>query len=140
MVTADEEIQAKEFLKRAEIRTMKKDLLGLREVDALKERDKIVKIKTLEEQLEEKRKINESASAKASADKVALEEVLQKNEGQERIAEKDLKDSENSNSRKSVYFKIQKITFCKETITATLRWGGFGSPSSAGASLGLRAG
>ena len=43
MVTADEEAQAKEFLKRAEIRTMKKDLMALREVDALKERDKINK-------------------------------------------------------------------------------------------------
>ena len=50
MVTVDEELQAKEFLKRAEIRTMRKDLQALREVDALKERDKIAKIKTLEEQ------------------------------------------------------------------------------------------
>ena len=48
MVTTDEEIQAKEFLKRAEIRTMRKDLKALREFDALKERDKIVKIKTIE--------------------------------------------------------------------------------------------
>ena len=30
MVTADEEIQAKEFLKRAEIKTMKKDLSPLK--------------------------------------------------------------------------------------------------------------
>ena len=37
MVTQAEEEQAKEFLKRAEIRTMKKDLLALREVDSLKE-------------------------------------------------------------------------------------------------------
>ena len=46
MVTQDEEAQAKEFLKRAEIRTMKKDLRALREADALGERDKIAKIKT----------------------------------------------------------------------------------------------
>ena len=53
MVTQDEETEAKDFLKRAEIRTMKKDLLKLREVDSLKERDKIATIKTLEEQLME---------------------------------------------------------------------------------------
>ena len=55
MATEAEELQAKEFLKRAEIRTMKKDLLALREVDALKERDKIAKLKTLEEQLDRKK-------------------------------------------------------------------------------------
>ena len=53
MTTQVEEQQARDFLKRAEIRTMKKDLRVLREKDALKERDKIAKIKTLEEQLQE---------------------------------------------------------------------------------------
>ena len=56
MVTVDEEVQAKEFLKRAEVRTMKKDLLAIREGDALKERDKIAHIKTLEEQRAEQAK------------------------------------------------------------------------------------
>ena len=51
MATEAEELEAKEFLKRAEIRTMRKDLLALREVDALTERDKIAHIKTFEEQL-----------------------------------------------------------------------------------------
>ena len=49
MATQAEETQAKEFLKRAEIRTMRKDLLSLREADSLKERDKIATIKTLED-------------------------------------------------------------------------------------------
>ena len=57
MVTETEELQVKEFLKRAEVKTMKKDLQALREVDALKERDKIAKIKTLEEQKLEQEKM-----------------------------------------------------------------------------------
>ena len=93
MVTADEEIQAKEFLKRAEIRTMKKDLLALRESDSLKERDKIVKIKTLEEQRsEQQKKLEVKDAATAAADKAGREEILTKNEGQERTAEKELLD------------------------------------------------
>ena len=63
MATQAEETQAKEFLKRAEIRTMKKDLQALREVDALKERGKIAKIRTLEEQrLEQEKKLQEKTS------------------------------------------------------------------------------
>ena len=55
-ITKDEELQAKEFLKRAEIITMRKDLQGLREADALKERDKIVKGNTVEAQQAESEK------------------------------------------------------------------------------------
>ena len=79
MVTADEETQAKEFLKRAEIRTMKKDLLQLREVDSLKERDKIAKIRTFEEQLAS------SAKAKADKEKSGRQEVLQRSEKQDML-------------------------------------------------------
>jgi len=103
MATQAEEQQAAEFLKRAEIRTMRKDLQALREVDALRERDKIAKLRTLEEQLEEKNKANESASAKALADKSALEEVLTKNEGQERLAEKDLKNYATEEERQQIF-------------------------------------
>ncbi|WP_295686816.1 hypothetical protein, partial [uncultured Nevskia sp.] len=75
-----------------EIRTMRKDLQVLRENDALKERYKIVHIKTLEEQLEEKRMADLAVPIKTAQDeKIAREEILQKNEGQERLAEKDLK-------------------------------------------------
>jgi len=115
MVTVDEETQAKEFLKRAEIRTMKKDLQALREVDALKERDKITKIKTLEEQLEEKRKADASAAAKAAAAKVGLEEVLGKNEGQEKVAEKDLKNYANEQERQQIFLlESQRLGFEKQ--------------------------
>ena len=115
MATADEQIQAKEFLKRAEVRTMKKDLKALREVDALKERDKIAKIKTLDEQLEEKRKADESASTKTAAEKFQREEVLQKNEGQERIAEKDLKNYATEQERQQIFlFESQRFELEKQ--------------------------
>ncbi|MFA6190455.1 MAG: hypothetical protein WC711_03075 [Candidatus Staskawiczbacteria bacterium] len=115
MVTKDEEIQAKEFLKRAEIRTMKKDLMALRETDALKERDKIVKLKTLEEQLTEKQKANELAQAKTVAEKIGREEVLTKNEGEERIAEKDLKNYAAEEERQQIFLlESQRLGFEKQ--------------------------
>lgn len=115
MPTTDEELQAKEFLKRAEIRTMKKDLMALREVDALKERDKIAKIKTLEEQLAEKKKTEVSASAKAYAEKAERENVLTKNEGQERMAEKDLKDYASEQERQQIFLlESQRLAFEKQ--------------------------
>jgi hypothetical protein len=115
MVTADEEIQAKEFLKRAEIRTMKKDLLAIREFDALKERDKIGKIKTLEElQAEQQKKLQEREAIKAAGEKAGLEEVLQRNEGQERIAEKDLKDYATEQERQQIFLlESQRLGFEK---------------------------
>ncbi len=118
MVTTDEETQAKEFLKRAEIRTMRKDLLALREVDTLKERDKIVKLRTLEEQIEEQKKKNEAAaSAKTSVEKekTEREEVLQKNENQEIIAEKDLKNYATEQERQQIFLlESQRLGFEKQ--------------------------
>ena len=102
MATQEEEIQAKEFLKRAEIRTMRKDLLALREVDALKERDKIATIKTVEEQLEEKKRAD-LAFAVPAKEKTEREEVLQKNEGEEKIAEKDLKNYATEEERQQIF-------------------------------------
>ena len=111
MVTVDEEIQAKEFLKRAEIRTMKKDLAALREADALSERDKIVKIKTLEEQRAELAK----KLAVPVAPKAGIEEVLTKNEGQERIAEKDLKNYASEEERQQIFLlESQRLGFEKQ--------------------------
>jgi len=118
MVTQDEETQAKEFLKRAEIRTMKKDLRALREGDALKERDKIVKLKTLEEQLEEKKTAEQSASAKMAEQKAGMEEVLTRNEGQERIAEKDLKKYATEEERQQIFLlESQRLDFEKQIDT-----------------------
>ena len=118
MVTVDEEIQAKEFLKRTEIRTMKKDLRALREVDALKERDKIATIKTLEVQLEEKKKANEKANIgqiSLEKEKIERNEILQKNENQERIAEKDLKDYATEQERQQIFLlESQRLGFEKQ--------------------------
>lgn len=111
----DEEIQAKEFLKRAEIRTMKKDLSKLRESDSLKERDKIATIKTLDEQLEEKKKAEEATATKATAEKFEREEVLEKNEGAERIAEKDLKNYATEEERQQIFLlESQRLALEKQ--------------------------
>jgi len=116
MVTVDEETQAKEFLKRAEIRTMKKDLRGLRESDALKERDKIAHIKTIEEQrAEQQKKLQENEAIKTAGEKAGLEGVLQKNEGQERIAEKDLKNYATEAERQQIFLmESQRLGFEKQ--------------------------
>lgn len=102
MATQVEEQQAAEFLRRAEIRTMRKDLLALREADALGERNKIAKLKTLEEQLQEKKKALE-AEALAKSEKAGLQEVLQKNENEEWEAEKDLKKYATEPERQQIF-------------------------------------
>lgn len=113
MVTTDEETQAKEFLKRAEIRTMKKDLSALRETDALKERDKIVKLKTLEEQLQERARAELVVPVKNR--KEEMEEVLQRGEGQEKIAEKDLKNYATEEERQQIFLlESERLAFEKQ--------------------------
>jgi len=116
MATETEELQAKEFLKRAEIRTMRKDLLSLRESDAVKERDKIAKIKTLEEQLEEKRKNDLTVPTRPIAnEKAKRDEVLLKNESQEIIAEKDLKNYATEEERQKIFLlESQRLAFEKQ--------------------------
>lgn len=100
----EEEQQVKEFLKRAEIRTMKKDLRQLREKDALKERDKIVKIKTLEEQqAEEAKKIQERELAKQKAESAGVEKVLGRQAEQEKIAEENIKDYASETERQQIF-------------------------------------
>jgi hypothetical protein len=104
MATQAEEQQAKEFLKRAEIRTMKKDLQALREVDALKERDKIATIKTIEEQqAEQEKNLRIKEAALAATQKIEMATVLQKNEGQEKLAEKDLKNYATEQERQQIF-------------------------------------
>jgi len=94
MPTQTEQEQAKEFLKRAEIRTMKKDLSKLREDDSLKERDKIAHIKTLEEQ---------------------QQEVLQRNKKQEYKAEKDIKNYATEQERQQIFlFESERFKIGKE--------------------------
>lgn len=117
MVTTDEETQAKEFLKRAEIRTMKKDLAALREVDALKERDKIVKLKTLEEQLSEKAKTDLKDELVVPVKvKPGIKEILQRGEAQEKIAEKDLKNYATEAERQQIFLlESERLALEKES-------------------------
>ena len=44
-MSINQDIQTREFLQRASVRTMKKDLANLRELDSLEERKKIGQIK-----------------------------------------------------------------------------------------------
>jgi len=116
MPTQAEEQQAKEFLKRAEIRTMRKDLAALREVDALKERDKIAKLRTLEEQLQEQQAKAEKEREGALAEKAAREEVLEQNESQQKIAEKDLKNYATEEERQQIFlFESQRFDLEKQS-------------------------
>lgn len=129
MVTQTEEQQAREFLKRAEIRTMKKDLRALREKDALKERDKIAKIKTLEEQLQELQAKQEKmrpeppfaipvpvkpAKEKTGQDeeKEKMKKILSENIKQERLAEKSLKNYAEEQERQQIFLlESQRLNF-----------------------------
>lgn len=125
MPTQAEELQAKEFLKRAEVRTMKKDLRALREFDALKERDKIARLKTLEEQLEEKKKLDAALAGKIKKqdtkkestdikpeELARIENVLEKNEDEEKIAEKDIKSYATEEERQQIFLiESQKFNF-----------------------------
>ena len=116
MATQIEEQQAKEFLKRAEIRTMKKDLRALREFDALKERDKIAKIKTLEEQrIEQAEQLRKKEEARQSLEKTKREKILSENAAQERLAEKDLKQYATEQERQQIFlFESQRLAFEKK--------------------------
>ena len=117
MATQAEELQVREFLKRAEVRTMRKDLQALREVDALKERYKIVNIKTLEEQqAEQQKKLQALEQLKAEAEKAGVEKVLGQNANQERIAEKDLKNYATEQERQQIFLlESQRLEFEKQT-------------------------
>lgn len=111
MVTEAEELQTREFLKRAEIRTMKKDLQKFREADALKERDKIAQIKTLEEQLGEQAIKQKQQREKEILEKEKRGEVLDKNAVEERIAEKDLKNYATEQERQQIFlFESQRLS------------------------------
>lgn len=115
MVTQVEEQQARDFLKRAEIRTMRKDLQALRESDALKERDKIAHIRTLEEQLSEQQAKQEKERAKMQSEKSERQEVLEKNAQQERVAEKDLKSYATEEERQQIFlFESERLNLQKQ--------------------------
>ena len=111
-ITEDEELQAKEFLKRAEIKTMKKDLQKLREVDALEERDKIIKGKTIEE---EKAELEKKKEEERILEGQQREKVLSKNANEEREAEKQIKSyAEESEKQQIFLFESQRLGLEKQ--------------------------
>jgi len=80
-----------ELLKREEIRTMQKDISRLREIEAQKERERVVGLKTTEETREREERLEklrrEEEARKRKAEKLRLEkelkELLEKKEGLE---------------------------------------------------------
>lgn len=100
-ITEDEELQAKEFLKRAEIKTMKKDLQKLREVDALEERDKIIKGKTIEEEKAEL--VEKKREEERILEGQQREKVLSKNTNEEREAEKQIKSYAEESEKQQIF-------------------------------------
>jgi len=100
-ITKDEELQAKEFLKRVEIKTMHKDLQALREVDALKERDKIVKGESLEKEKAKLEKKREQEERKLEDQQ--REKVLSKNITEEREAEKQIKSYAEESEKQQIF-------------------------------------
>ena len=113
MDTEIDELEAKEFLKRAEVRTMRKDLQKMREADALTEKDKIIKSKTTEqEKLEKLQKENE---AKEKLEKLQREKILQNNVSKEREAEKQIKDyAEESEKQQIFLLESQRLGLQKQ--------------------------
>src|SRR3989344_612512 len=116
-ITKDEELQAKEFVKRAEVKTMRKDLQQLMETDALKERDKIVKGKTVEEEKAIRQLAEESKKEKEREilENQQREKVLSKNITEEREAEKQIKSyAEESEKQQIFLFESQRLGLEKQ--------------------------
>jgi chromosome segregation protein len=105
MITDQEELQLKEFLKRAEVRTMKKDLLKLREADALQEKAKIIsKIKeAVKEKRQEAPQEAEMPQDNQAQTKTAAEEVLQKTAEEEAGAEEQLKKYASEEEKQQIF-------------------------------------
>ncbi|MBI3337441.1 MAG: hypothetical protein HY005_02335 [Candidatus Staskawiczbacteria bacterium] len=109
-ITKEEELQAKEFLKRAEIKTMRKDLQKMREVDALEERNKVIKGEEKIEKKEEEKAIRQLAEENKQREK-----VLSKNIENERSAEKQIKSyAEESEKQQIFLFESQRLGLEKQ--------------------------
>ena len=80
------EKEEKDLLARGEIKTMKKDIAGLRETQSKQERDRIAKIKTAEETQKEKAR-QERAEKAAEERELATKEVTRKEQDLKRMKE-----------------------------------------------------
>lgn len=106
MITSEQELQAREFLKRAEVRTMKKDLRKLRELDALAEKEQIIKMKsTQEEAAAQNQRIQEEIKEKENR-----ENILQASSQQEDQAKVQLKEyAKEAEKQKIFILESQRI-------------------------------
>lgn len=118
--TNEEEAQVKEFLSRAEIRTMKKDLQKLREEQVLKERERIVKLKTPEEERIERERLLKIREEKEERERITKEalaktEILQRGLREEKEVMKQIKDYASEEERQQIfYLEAEKLNLEKQ--------------------------
>lgn len=97
MSTETEELEVREFLKRAEVKTMRKDLQKMREVDALKEKGKILK------QAEQEKITEQKIEKEAKQEAAEREVVLQKQSEQEHSAMKELRQYASEQEKQQIF-------------------------------------
>jgi len=105
----DEEIQLRDFLSRVSVRTMRKDLLQLREGQALKERAKIIQMKTPEEERMEREKIERLKQDQIRKETMTRESqlreaVLDKQNVEETEIMKGLKDYGSEEEKQKIFY------------------------------------
>src|SRR3989339_118629 len=124
MINPQDEAQAKEFLKRIEIITMKKDLRKLREADAIKEKSKIVSggFKKTFGFAQDGSTPNKAVpeELKEIKEKFEREKILNENYIQEIEAEKQLKD-ERLRQEPALVMKKNDLNLEKKEIELKLR-------------------
>ena len=126
MINPQDEAQAKEFLKRIEINTMKKDLRKLREADAIKEKSKIVSggFKKTFGFAQDGSTPNKAVpeELKEIKEKFEREKILNENYIQEIEAEKQLKNYANEEEKQRIFIlESQKIELEKKVKDERLR-------------------
>lgn len=102
--TEIEESQAKELLSRTEVRTMRKDLQKLREGVALKERERIVKLKTPEEEKREAEKVETPEKEVGEKQGQATTEVFERKSEKEREAMTQLKNFATEEEKQKIFY------------------------------------
>lgn len=105
-ITQQPTTNAKEFLNREEIRTMQKDLRALREIDALSEKEKIVKINKAEEE-RVKQEILEKEKREAE-ERTRRNQILQKQEEEEYMASIQIKEYANEAEKQQIFLSEAK--------------------------------
>ena len=115
MPTDIEESQIKEYLQRADVKTMRKDLQRLREGEALEERERIVKLKTPEQEQTEKEKEEKKKTEKET---MSRQEILGRGALEEKEAMGQLKEyADESEKQQIFYLEAEKLNLTKQLQT-----------------------